>query len=268
MILISRGFALHASVSSLIARRCAFHSLNTVHTSQRGSLGDRLIHVDENDKVLGYISKLDGHLADSIKKRITHRAFSVFMFSRTDSSLLIQKRADTKIVFPRQWANTCCSHPLYVPDEMDSNRNMGIKRAASKRMDAELSISDLAADNFSFKDKIVYRQLSPSGVYGESEVDYILFSLLDKPINPPFNPDEVEETYWVPPGPSDDRTQFLREFIASQTRQGFPATPWFSLMMNDPDCLPKWWSEIMANADEFLSSEFDPNKNKIRSFLH
>lgn len=268
MVLISRGFGLPTIVNRLTYRRCAFTSHEAVHSSQKAALSDRLIEVDESDKILGSISKLDGHLAESIQKCVTHRAFSVFMFSRDDFSLLIQKRADTKIVFPRQWANTCCSHPLYVPDEMDPNRNMGIKRAASKRVDAELSLGILSPDSFIFKDKIVYRQLSPSGVFGESEVDYILFSLLEKPVYPNFNRDEVEEIHWVPPGPPGDRTKFLREFIKSQTEQGFPATPWFNLMMNDSDCLSKWWSEIITNRDRFLQSEFENNKNIIRSFLH
>jgi len=224
-----------------------------------------LIKVDESDRVLGPISKLDGHLSGAITDGITHRAFSVFMFSRVDCNLLIQKRASTKIVFPRQWANTCCSHPLYIPDEMDTNQNMGVKRAASKRVHAELGLENIPPESFSFKDKILYRQMSPGGVFGESEVDYILFRLSDKPDQIPHDADEVEETRWISPGPAGDRTKNLRDFLNSETKRGFPATPWFSLMVKEPACLEKWWSDLIEDPQSFLASQFD--SHSIRSFL-
>ena len=240
----------------------------SVHASQRASLADNLIQVDESDVVLGPISKYDGHISDSIIKGVTHRAFSVFMFSSVDWSLLIQKRAPTKIVFPQQWANTCCSHPLFTPDEMDTTRNIGIKRAASKRVLAELGLASIPPESFSFKDKIVYRQLSPGGVFGESEVDYILFQVSSDQSKTPFDPNEVEEVQRILPGPEGDRTRNLRDFIRTESAKGFPATPWFNLMVNEPECLEKWWSNMMSDSSSFLTTEFDPSTNKIRSFLH
>ena len=251
-----------------LRRSSSVPNVASVHSSQKASLMDDLIHVDESDVIQGPISKYDGHIADSIRNGLTHRAFSVFMFSSQDWSLLVQKRADTKIVFPRQWANTCCSHPLYVPDEMETARNIGIKRAASKRLNAELGIPSIPPESFSFKDKIVYRQLSPGGVFGESEVDYILFQVTENKSTPEFDRNEVEEVQWIAPGPVEDRTLNLRNFIKSETAKGFPATPWFNLMVEEPECLEQWWSDLIASPSSFLESEFDHSASKIRSFLH
>lgn len=66
------------------------------------------------------INKKDGSL-------MRHRAFSVFLFN-SESKLLLQKRSDEKITFPGYWANTCCSHPLSVPGETETENDLGVKR--------------------------------------------------------------------------------------------------------------------------------------------
>jgi isopentenyl-diphosphate Delta-isomerase len=250
----------------------AFATLNTeVHSSQVASLTDELIEVDDHDNVIGSIPKLKAHLADAIEARRTHRAFSVFLFSREDRSLLIQKRASTKIVFPREWANTCCSHPLFNQEEMsDSNgTNIGIKIAASRRMQAELGIWNMQPESFVFKGKILYRKLSPGGVFGESEVDYILFNEMsqnDRSLLAPF-PNEVEQTEWVRPGPSGDRTRELRQYLSKQSALGFPPTPWFDLMVRTPECLETWWESAISD-DEFFKVDRDTLGGTVKSFIH
>jgi len=238
--------------------------LSTIHASQTAAMTDKLIHVDENDKVLGSLPKLESHLAKAISAGVTHRAFSVFLFSPEDHSLLIQKRAPTKIVFPREWANTCCSHPLHIPEEMDTKKNIGVKRAASKRLGAELGISSVSPTSLSYKDKILYRQLSPGGVYGESEVDYILFARYPKSAHIHINPDEVEQSEWIQPGPTGNRVKNLKSFLASETMNGFPPTPWFNLMVNEGECLERWWEQIISENQNFFSSEHDES---IRRFV-
>ena len=241
---------------------------NRVHESQRASLGDSLIRVDANDNVMGSIPKLDSHLADAVNAGIIHRAFSVFLFSRDTKALLVQKRCVSKIVFPREWANTCCSHPLFTESEMESvnGNEIGIKRAAVKRLNAELGLSTFSPNSLSFKEKILYRQLSPGGVFGESECDYILVGQSDSvnSVNP--NPDEVEQFEWIAPGPSGSRTAQLVQFLADERNKGFPPTPWFDLMVREQDCLESWWEGLISHGDEFMQSE-NSRGGDIRNFL-
>lgn len=57
------------------------------------------IAVDENDQVIGKLSKMDCHLMQNGPP--LHRAFSLFLFN-SKNELLMQKRADSKITFPGQ----------------------------------------------------------------------------------------------------------------------------------------------------------------------
>lgn len=60
------------------------------------------IRVSENDHVLGPISKRNAHSMASIDGGLAlHRAFSVFLFVRTEhgTKLLLQQRATSKITF-------------------------------------------------------------------------------------------------------------------------------------------------------------------------
>lgn len=63
----------------------------------------------------------------NIDTGMLHRAFSVFLFDR-QGRLLLQQRADDKITFPSYWTNTCCSHPLNKPDELEEEHQMGKQR--------------------------------------------------------------------------------------------------------------------------------------------
>jgi isopentenyl-diphosphate delta-isomerase type 1 len=148
---------------------------------------DRLIAVDENDRVVVsgtesaaslsdgrdstiidrsafVVTKRDGHRFDeSTPRGILHRAFSVFVFDPF-GRLLLTQRASTKITFPNVWTNACCSHPLHgmIPHEVDDNDNNnsaeeevrtdGIKNAAVRKLQHELGISPHSMD----KDRLVF----------------------------------------------------------------------------------------------------------------
>ena len=68
-----------------------------------------------------------------------HRAFSLFVFNERDE-LLLQQRSDTKITFPSLWTNTCCSHPLATPTEMEEAEQLGVRTAAQRRIGLELGV--------------------------------------------------------------------------------------------------------------------------------
>ena len=102
-------------------------------------------------------SKEETHLNANIAKGLLHRAFSVFLFN-SEGKLLLQQRSPKKITFPEFWANSCCSHPLHVPAEMDLHNAMGVKRAAIRKLGHELGVppEQLPIDKFYFVTRIHY----------------------------------------------------------------------------------------------------------------
>lgn len=83
---------------------------------------DTVIVTDDNDNIIGSASKKDSHVFNPDQPvGVLHRAFSVFLFDKSDRTMLLQKRASSKITFPNVWTNTCCSHPLHgmEPSEVD-----------------------------------------------------------------------------------------------------------------------------------------------------
>jgi isopentenyl-diphosphate delta-isomerase len=121
--------------------------------SQTKNFDEPLILVDHNDNEIGTTSKLDGHLK-SKNNQFAHRAFSVFLFNQ-DNKLLLQKRSPKKVTFPNLWSNTCCSHPIYNNQEKDKTGNIGIRHAASRRMEIELGMGYIK--DYYIYDRILYR---------------------------------------------------------------------------------------------------------------
>ena len=121
--------------------------------TQAMMMAEAVLQVDENDIVVGPISKADSHYgAGSL-----HRAFSVLLFDK-NKRLLLQQRAHDKITFPSVWANSCCSHPLASAGEMDEENAMGVKLAAVRKLEQELGIepSSVPIEDFHFITKMKY----------------------------------------------------------------------------------------------------------------
>ena len=108
---------------------------------------------------------------ENINKGLLHRAFSCFVFRPSDGKLLLQQRASAKITFPDMWTNTCCSHPLAsIPAETVLEDQMGVKEAASRKLEHELGIptAQTPTGKFEYLTRIHY--LAPSdGMWGEHE---------------------------------------------------------------------------------------------------
>ena len=108
---------------------------------QRRQLDEQCILLNENDEVIGSASKKACHLAENINKGMLHRAFSVFLFN-SKNELLLQQRSLSKMTFPGFFTNTCCSHPRATKSEMTEDNYLGIKKAAKRRLNFELGISE------------------------------------------------------------------------------------------------------------------------------
>lgn len=74
-------------------RRYIYDGIDPV---QRASLNEMCYAVDEEDKIIGTLSKKDCHLVQGDGYLPLHRAFSVYVFNNK-GEFLMQKRASTKV---------------------------------------------------------------------------------------------------------------------------------------------------------------------------
>eukprot|EP00127_Corallochytrium_limacisporum_P005336 Clim_evm12s203 gene=Clim_evmTU12s203 len=196
-------------------------------------MGEMCILVDENDKPIGYDTKVNCHLMKNIEKGLLHRAFSVFLFD-SQGRLLIQQRAAEKITFPNMWTNTCCSHPLDLPLEIVEENQSGVREAARRKLQHELGIpmESISADEFTYLTRIYYKAASDS-TWGEHEIDYILF--LQKDVGMEANPNEVSDTNYV-------TAEELKQMMQDADDGKITLTPWFRHICDT--LLFKWWSSL------------------------
>lgn len=230
------GYGIH-DVPTLKLEESSISMLEKSDSTQRILMSEAVIQVTENDDIIGPISKLDSHYG--IGKY--HRAFSVFLFD-TSGRLLIQKRASHKITFPDVWANSCCSHPLHSEDEMESHNNLGVKRAAVRKLEQELGIhpSQVPIEKFEFITKMRY-QARQDEEWIEREVDHCLIIHADVDLNP--NENEVSEVKWV-------SQQELAYMLGSNKSEAVIA-PWFrciATQLMDDD----WWRSGCAKSDSII----------------
>ena len=198
-------------------------------STQASMMAEAVLQVDENDVVVGPISKADSHYQSGS----LHRAFSVLLFD-SDGKLLLQQRAHDKITFPSVWANSCCSHPLASAEEMEEDNALGVKVAAIRKLDQELGISPDTIDinDFHFITKMRY-SARMNADWIEREIDHILMIQADVELDP--NPNEVSAVKWV----SADE---LDAMLVDEDSDNVIA-PWFrciaARLMNED-----WWNAI------------------------
>lgn len=209
-------------------RRCYSIVAEPLDPYQEEMLNEKLILVDENDKIIGSDSKKNCHLI-KFGKIPLHRAFSAIIFN-SKKEIVLQKRASCKVTYPGYLTNACCSHPLYdVLITRDNQTNA--KLAVQRRLVFELGIpvSQVIPGDFKFLTKIHYFS-EGDGKWGEHEIDYIYIIQRDYDFTP--NGMEVEQLYTV------SRKEF-NDFVKGS---GLPLTPWFELLIKH--WLFKWWDNL------------------------
>ncbi|KAL8164951.1 UNVERIFIED_CONTAM: isopentenyl-diphosphate delta-isomerase idi1 [Gekko kuhli] len=196
-------------------------------------LAEMCIVIDENDNRIGADTKKNCHLNENIEKGLLHRAFSVFLFN-SENKLLLQQRSDAKITFPDCFTNTCCSHPLSTPLELEENNAIGVRRAAQRRLQAELGIplEQVTPEEIFYLTRIHYKARS-NGIWGEHEIDYILFVQKNVTLNP--DPNEIKSYCYV-------TQKELKELLEKASRNEIKITPWFKLIAET--FLFKWWDNL------------------------
>jgi isopentenyl-diphosphate Delta-isomerase len=135
-----------------------------------------VIEVDEHDQAIGSIEKLDAH-----RKRVRHRAFSVFLFA-VDGKMLVQRRSLSKYHSPGLWANACCGHPR--PGEQ-------VEVAAIRRVKEELGVTLNAVTKYG---RTAY-SADLGGDMGENEIVHLFTAVCEETIKPAAS--EVAEVLWI-----------------------------------------------------------------------
>ncbi|MEO8010669.1 MAG: isopentenyl-diphosphate Delta-isomerase [Dokdonella sp.] len=157
-----------------------------------------LILVDENDIVIGHLTKSEAHRGIGM----LHRAFSLFVFD-LDGRLLLQRRASVKRLWPDFWSNTCCSHP---------RRGEDMEKAIHRRLHEELQLSCVLEFLFKFQ---YQAQFDDEGA--ENELCSVFAGYTND--RPQFNRSEISELRYVEPAELDREMQ--------RTPDAF--TPWFKM---------------------------------------
>lgn len=165
-------------------------SLSKLDSSQLEMMKEMCLVVDENDKVIDSVSKIDCHRG----KGIRHRAFSVLIFDSEDR-LLMQQRSIEKITFPGIWANSCCSHPLDVENE-NGDGIEGVIHASKRKMFQELGIPEEISSSWDYNHigRFEY-SCRWDDEWIEHEIDHVLIVRASPELS--INENEIMDTRWL-----------------------------------------------------------------------
>jgi isopentenyl-diphosphate delta-isomerase len=136
---------------------------------------EQVILVDENDKQIGVMPKMEAH-----QKAVLHRAFSVFIFN-DKNELMLQQRALQKYHSPGLWTNTCCSH------QREGETNI---EAGKRRLQEEMGFVTELLETTSF----IYKAPFDNGLT-EHEYDHVMVGYYNEVPN--INKDEVTDWKWM-----------------------------------------------------------------------
>nr|XP_006980243.3 isopentenyl-diphosphate delta-isomerase 2 [Peromyscus maniculatus bairdii] len=207
-------------------------------------LEEMCIVIDKQDQIIGAETKKNCHLMENIEKGLLHRGFSVILFN-TKNQLLVQQRADAKYTFPGHFTDSCSSHPLYMPDELEEKDALGVRRAALRRLQTELGIPQ---EQISIKDIIfmnrIYHKSPSDGIWGDHEIGYLLLVRKDLMLNPDTR--EVRSYRYM-------SQEDVQELLDRGARGEEKITPWFRTIVEG--FLLSWWPYL-----EDVSPFIEPDK--------
>ncbi len=163
---------------------------------------DELILVDENDFEVGFKEKFACHVGTGV----LHRAFSIFIFN-SKGELLIHKRADEKMLWPRFWSNSCCSHP---------RRNESVEDATSRRIVEELGIACSLRYVYKFKYAAHFEDIG-----SEREICLVFIGRCDDEVV--VDDEEISDFCWI------EIDDLLQDISLNSGKY----TPWFRLELEE-----------------------------------
>ncbi|XP_051006860.1 isopentenyl-diphosphate delta-isomerase 2 [Acomys russatus] len=203
-------------------------AVNWMDERQLQSLDQMLIVVDENDKVIGADIKRNCHRNENIENGLLHRAFSVVLFN-SEKKMLVQRRADTKLTFPGHFTDSCSRHPLSNPEELEEKDTLGVKRAALRRLQAELGIpqDQVSLEDIVFMTRYHYKAKSDA-IWGEHKVCYLL--LIRKDVTITADPSEIRSISYL-------TREELQALLERGARGEVDVTPWLRTTV-ESSCMP------------------------------
>ena len=214
------------------------NSLSELDSSQLEMMKEMCMAVDENDRVIDSVSKIDCHRG----KGIRHRAFSVLIFDSEDR-LLMQQRSSEKITFPGIWANSCCSHPLDIENE-NGDPVEGVIHASKRKMLQELGIPLEVSSNWEFNHigRFEY-SCRWDDDWIEHEIDHVL--IVRASPNLSINRNEIKDTKWL------NHQEIIEMLEGENEWKDAIVAPWFRMI----------WKHFIEphypNMDALLSSSSD-----------
>ncbi len=166
---------------------------------------ETLILVDKDDNEIGYKPKVECHKGDGI----LHRAFSIFIFNM-QRQMLLQKRAEQKLLWPLFWSNSCCSHPRKGEDDLT---------AAKRRLKEELGLEIDLHYLYKFQYRAVYRNVG-----SENELCSVYIGRTSDPVE--ANRNEIAAWKFIS----------IEDFEKDKAENSDSYTPWFKM---EWDCIRK-----------------------------
>ncbi|AHF77728.1 Isopentenyl-diphosphate delta-isomerase [Sodalis praecaptivus] len=158
-----------------------------------------VILVDERDRAVGTMEKLQAHREGAL-----HRAVTVYLFN-PDGQLLLQQRAREKYHCGGLWSNTCCGHPMPAEESAAAAR-----RRLYEEMGMRVALTPVL--------QLRYRLPLPNGLI-EHEYGHVFFGVT--PLAPTPDPDEAMAWRW----------QTMPSVVAQLASEPEVFTPWFRLTM-------------------------------------
>ena len=159
---------------------------------------EQLIRVNHADEPLGFLDKGACHDGGGV----LHRAFSAFVLNAC-GELLLQRRHQSKRLWPGYWSNSCCSHPR-AGEEMDE--------AVARRLEQELGIEAAVEYIFKFEYRAEFGDIGT-----EHELCWVYVGHTQA--TPVVNTAEISAWRWIAPA---DLDAALREDPESYT-------PWLKM---------------------------------------
>lgn len=142
---------------------------------------DMLQLVDELDNIIGYGPKLEVH-----RKKLRHRAFSLFIYDPVRDLVLLHRRALGKYHSGGLWTNACCSHPRKCEH---------LPTAVCRRTFQELG---LTVTEDQIRELGSFEYFKDFGDLAEFEIDHVfVWKANMESLQPRLDPEEIMELQWI-----------------------------------------------------------------------